>query len=177
MPYVSRTIPAESDEEYPVERILDCRGRGRSTEYLIKWVGYPEPTWTWHFNCSCPERLADFRRRRRVERRRRRARSDEIASGGEHPARSLSFDSSGSSSGNSSDGFAPPEVLSSEMPCNRTSEGEPVCIVCLEHRITHIVQPCNHACLCAQCSVPVASLRGCPKCRGSMTRIAPFYVG
>jgi hypothetical protein len=37
------------EEEYAVEEILQERekrvGRGRRTEYLVKWVGYKQPTW------------------------------------------------------------------------------------------------------------------------------------
>jgi hypothetical protein len=39
-------IETDSHIEYEVERILDEKiGRGRSKEYLVKWVGYIEPTW------------------------------------------------------------------------------------------------------------------------------------
>lgn len=76
MPYVRRTTPAESDEEFIVETILNCRGRGGSTEYLVKWEEYEEPSWTWYFKCNCPERLAEFRHQRRLDRRYQQARND-----------------------------------------------------------------------------------------------------
>lgn len=186
MPYVRRTTPAESDEEFIVEAILDCRGRGGSTEYLVKWEGYEEPSWTWYFNCDCPEKLAEFRRQRRLDRRYQQARNEgrpvrrqrrrAVRVQDRRPSSSAS--SSGpSSSSDSGDSVPPPEVVQSDVPCIRAAEGEPTCVVCLEHRITHIVQPCNHACLCGRCSEMVATLHGCPKCRRVMTRIAPFYIG
>ena len=33
--------------EYEVEEILDTRRKGRYTEYLVKWVGYPPSESTW----------------------------------------------------------------------------------------------------------------------------------
>ena len=33
--------------EYEVEKILDKRVRYRRTEYLVKWMGYPEYDATW----------------------------------------------------------------------------------------------------------------------------------
>lgn len=180
---VRRTTPSESDEEFYVEEILDGRGRGGSTEYLVKWEGYPEPTWTWRFNCNCPVKLAEFSRRRRVERRYQQAREAgrpalRRRAQGRRPSLSLQSQSSASYKPSvNEDSEVPPEVLGSDMPCTPTINSEPACIVCLENKITHIVQPCNHACLCSRCTVAVATLHGCPKCRGSMKRIAPFYIG
>ena len=33
------------DEAYAVESIVSHRGAGRKREYLVKWVGYADPTW------------------------------------------------------------------------------------------------------------------------------------
>ena len=39
-------ININREVEYKVERILDKkRGRGQAKWYLVKWVGYLEPTW------------------------------------------------------------------------------------------------------------------------------------
>ncbi|KFY86131.1 hypothetical protein V498_07592 [Pseudogymnoascus sp. VKM F-4517 (FW-2822)] len=57
--------------EYEVEAILDKRLVGRREEFLIKWKGY-EPTdnsWESRGNLSCPELLAEFRRRHPNDRR------------------------------------------------------------------------------------------------------------
>jgi hypothetical protein len=44
-------IQVEGEDEYEVETILDKRewkiGRGTRTEYLVKWLGYPEHDATW----------------------------------------------------------------------------------------------------------------------------------
>jgi len=33
------------DNEYEVEEILDHRKKGRQTEFLVKWKGYPDTSW------------------------------------------------------------------------------------------------------------------------------------
>jgi transposase InsO family protein len=35
----------DNDGEYAVERVLRHRRRGRSWQLLVKWLGWPEPTW------------------------------------------------------------------------------------------------------------------------------------
>ncbi|KAK0394157.1 hypothetical protein QR680_000596 [Steinernema hermaphroditum] len=37
--------PAKEEDVYQVERIIDSRRRGKSQQFLVKWVGYTEPTW------------------------------------------------------------------------------------------------------------------------------------
>lgn len=157
MPYTPRITPPLSDEEFVVERILDIRGRGRGTEYLIKWEGYDEPSWTWARYANCRELVRAYHRRRRGSR------------GSSSPDHNLA--DSDSSSHNPS-----PVVLGVDLLPEEAREGERVCLCCLTNRPTHIVQPCNHAVLCSSCVLPVATLHGCPKCRAAMERIAPFYL-
>ena len=38
-------IIVDNEEEYEVEDILDTRKRGRTLQYLVKWVGFDHPTW------------------------------------------------------------------------------------------------------------------------------------
>ena len=38
-------IEVDGEEEYVVEEIVEERGRGRRKQYLVKWEGYPDPTW------------------------------------------------------------------------------------------------------------------------------------
>ena len=38
---------ADGDDEWEVEKIIKHRGIGRSTRYLVKWLGYPESENTW----------------------------------------------------------------------------------------------------------------------------------
>lgn len=39
----------DGDEEWAIEQVLDERfrrsGRGERHEYLVKWIGWQEPTW------------------------------------------------------------------------------------------------------------------------------------
>ena len=43
----SALVMIEDHIEYEVEKILDKRVRYRRTEYLVKWMGYPEYDATW----------------------------------------------------------------------------------------------------------------------------------
>ena len=55
----------------------------------------------------------------------------------------------------------PPSIAASPPP----AEPSPVCIVCMDAAITHIMVPCGHLCLCEACSGRVMASRGaCPKC-------------
>jgi hypothetical protein len=38
-------IEVDGEEMYLVEDILEERGKGRRKQYLVKWEGYPDPTW------------------------------------------------------------------------------------------------------------------------------------
>ena len=38
-------IEVKGEEEYLVKEILEERKRRNRKEYLVKWVGYQEPTW------------------------------------------------------------------------------------------------------------------------------------
>lgn len=158
MPYQPRIPAPVSDEVYIVEAILDHRGRGRGTEYLVKWEGYDEPSWTWACYTNCRILIQEYHRRRlRARRAWQYGRLSPDCGPGQQPAYQ-------------------PVLVSVDMPSEEAPEGERSCVVCRTNRPTHIVQPCNHAILCSDCVRPVATLKGCPKCRGEMERIAPFYL-
>ena len=38
-------LVTNDDEMYRIERIIRTRGRGEHKQALVKWMGYPEPTW------------------------------------------------------------------------------------------------------------------------------------
>lgn len=54
------------DNKYEVEEILDRRSKKRTKnlkkqyEYLVKWVGYEDPTWEPEENLSCAALLFEF---------------------------------------------------------------------------------------------------------------------
>jgi hypothetical protein len=55
-------------EEWEVEKILDERKHYRKTQYLVKWLGYPEYENSWVKESdleNCKELLEEFRNRRR----------------------------------------------------------------------------------------------------------------
>ena len=59
---------SNGDEEWKVERILAQRKRGRTSEYLVAWVGYPpeENTWEPRAGLVGLDALADFEHNQRV---------------------------------------------------------------------------------------------------------------
>jgi hypothetical protein len=59
------SITVDSEPEYEVERIVSQRTRRGKTQYLVKWVGYPdyENTWEPAKNLkNCKSALAEFKR-------------------------------------------------------------------------------------------------------------------
>ena len=44
---ITSTVPSEPREEYPVEAIIAEREADGSTEYLVRWEGYPDERCTW----------------------------------------------------------------------------------------------------------------------------------
>jgi hypothetical protein len=56
------------DGVYELERILAKSGRGRNTQYLIMWKGYPvwEATWEPQDHINAPAALSEFNNRCRV---------------------------------------------------------------------------------------------------------------
>ena len=50
-----------SEHEYDVERILGKRIKKRRLQYLVKWIGYPQPTWEPVSGLTnCQQAIADF---------------------------------------------------------------------------------------------------------------------
>ena len=54
------TAATASNEFFVVEKILKKRFVGGTPEYLLKWEGYPEPTWEPKELLDCTELLAQF---------------------------------------------------------------------------------------------------------------------
>lgn len=160
MPYQPRTTPTTEDYDYEVEEILDIQGHGGSSRYLIKWVGYDEPSWTWAKHANCRELVRRYHNKKRNQRR--------------YEARRLA----GRPTRRPPASKREPKlkVVGADMPQEEAKENERVCVCCQTNKPTHMVQPCNHGILCSMCAVPVSSLHGCPKCRGPIERIAPFYL-
>ncbi|TMS32474.1 hypothetical protein L596_000304 [Steinernema carpocapsae] len=69
----SKLPKQQSGQDFVVERVLDVRGDGSNTEYLLQWVGYThaEDSWEPAANCHCPDLIEEFERKR--------ARSPQIA--------------------------------------------------------------------------------------------------
>jgi hypothetical protein len=60
---------AADDKEYTVEKILDWKTVGGKDKFLIKWKGYPKPTWepASNLNDSAREEALDLKDRKRAE--------------------------------------------------------------------------------------------------------------
>ncbi|KAG8822485.1 Heterochromatin protein 1c [Serendipita sp. 401] len=59
------------DEEYEIERIIHVRKtKAGHTEYLVKWLGYPdaENSWVPEEDCTAPDLIQEFQERRATER-------------------------------------------------------------------------------------------------------------
>ena len=55
---------SEEEKEYIVEKILhkDIDENGK-VKYLLKWKGWPKPTWEPEENCDCEELMEEFEKR------------------------------------------------------------------------------------------------------------------
>ena len=57
-------LPIEEEPDvYEVEEIIESRKAGRSTQYLVKWKGYDEPTWEPQKNILDKNLIKDFQSR------------------------------------------------------------------------------------------------------------------
>lgn len=157
MPRITAT---PSEEEYIVEQVLDIRGHGGSTEYLLKYEGFEEPEWTYAKFTNCRQAVRQYHNRRRAQRRYEARRAAGRRTRGPNKSK------------------VEPKLktFGTDIPVAEAADGEPTCVCCQTNKITHIVQPCNHACLCSLCAAPCATLHGCPKCRHPIEKIAPFYL-
>jgi hypothetical protein len=54
-------IEVDREEMYLVEEILKERGKGRKKQYLVKWEGYPDPTWEPALNLKHTDALQDWK--------------------------------------------------------------------------------------------------------------------
>ncbi|KAH7709247.1 hypothetical protein AAVH_23483 [Aphelenchoides avenae] len=54
-------MPDDVARDYEVEKVLAERGVGEDKAYLVKWVGYADPSWEPAANLdTCDERIDDF---------------------------------------------------------------------------------------------------------------------
>jgi len=49
------------------------------------------------------------------------------------------------------------------------------CVVCLENKKTHVISPCMHMCLCADCAKPHVIKNKCPLCRTAVQGITEVF--
>ena len=54
-------IEVDGEEMYLVEEILEERGQGHRKQYLVKWEGYPDPTWEPAVNLKETDALKDWK--------------------------------------------------------------------------------------------------------------------
>ena len=49
------------------------------------------------------------------------------------------------------------------------------CVICLSAEKTHLILPCGHKCLCAECARKTFLMQKCPVCRGPAYRVVRVY--
>ena len=53
-----------------------------------------------------------------------------------------------------------------------------LCVICMEHNVSHVCNPCGHVCLCSNCStqnhLKLMKWR-CPECRSLILGVIRFY--
>ena len=59
---------------------------------------------------------------------------------------------------------------------NSTSEDDNTCIYCMDKKRSHIITPCGHQCLCADCAPMFKPGMGCPLCRDSIVSIIRVFT-
>ena len=56
------------DEQFEVEKVIGERiDEKEGKQFLLKWKGYDEPTWTSEKECDCPELIENFQLRQELE--------------------------------------------------------------------------------------------------------------
>jgi hypothetical protein len=55
----------DGDVYYIVEQILEERAKGCGKQYLVKWEGYPDPTWELASYLKCTDALQIWRETQR----------------------------------------------------------------------------------------------------------------
>jgi hypothetical protein len=64
---------------------------------------------------------------------------------------------------------SPPPPEPPQAPAKASAE----CVVCLDAEATHVVVPCGHICLCADCTM---DLKACPLCRTPLVQTMRIYL-
>lgn len=60
---------------------------------------------------------------------------------------------------------------------SQTGSEDRLCVVCVEKEKAVMLRPCNHVCLCTECSKNIRLLRGmCPICRENITKTERVYI-
>ena len=60
-----------------------------------------------------------------------------------------------------------------------TSREEILCVVCFMNKKCMLIRPCNHACLCNECTTLLQGeneLKECPLCRGHVNHVERIYI-
>ena len=68
------------------------------------------------------------------------------------------------------------EIKNEETNNQENSSDKLYCVICLTNERKYIVTPCNHFCLCNQCSLKIRDENKCPICRKTNIKIQKVFL-
>ncbi len=68
------------------------------------------------------------------------------------------------------------EINNLEINNQENSTDKLYCVICLTNERKYIVTPCNHFCLCNQCSLKIRDENKCPICRKTNIKIQKVFL-
>ena len=70
---------------------------------------------------------------------------------------------------------AAPESLPYPSTLATRSATQSECVICMDAKTTHLIVPCGHKCICAQCAKEVDQTNSCPVCRQDIIMVVPVF--
>lgn len=69
-----------------------------------------------------------------------------------------------------------PTQAPAPLPYNAThSATQSECVICMDAKTTHLIAPCGHKCVCAECAMQIDQTNRCPICMRDIVMIVPVF--